>query len=56
LQAPEPVEEKMYVTNIFTILQQIKSIALLATEDVDDVERAIEISSLSPLVPTDGAN
>jgi hypothetical protein len=32
------------------------SIALLATEDVDDLERAIEISSLSPLIPTVGAN
>jgi hypothetical protein len=29
---------------------------LLAVDEVDDPERAIEISSLSPLFPTDGAN
>jgi hypothetical protein len=32
------------------------SIALLATEDVDDVERGIEVRSLSPSIPTDDAN
>jgi hypothetical protein len=29
---------------------------LLAADEVDDSERSIEISSLSPLNPTDGAN